>query len=315
MYLLIDARPRANMAAAARRVLITGANKGIGLANVEAILSAHADAFVFLGSRDAARGDAARASLAPELAARCEVVPLDVTSDASVAAAAARVAAHGPLYAALLNSGVAGCGAAETMAVNLAGVKRCVDAFAPLMSGAPDARIAVVSSGVASMFVAKCSPATVAWFLAPHDEAEVLAAAARLAALVDAEDNAALAAAGYFERPADSNRESLAYWASKAMVTSYVMSAARALAPRGIKVNSASPGFISTDLVGALLGSGKSAADMGALPPSRSAPVFERLLFGDVPLGEGHYYGSDAMRSPMHRYRAPFKEPEYDGTS
>ena len=48
------------------------------------------------------------------------------------------------------------------------------------MAGAPDARIAVVSSGVASMFVAKCSPATVAWFLAPHDEAEVLDVALKL---------------------------------------------------------------------------------------------------------------------------------------
>ena len=95
------------------------------------------------------------------------------------------------------------------------------------------------------------------------------------------------------------------------------MSAARALAPRGIKVNSASPGVIDTDLVGALTkataAAGKSAADMGALPPSMSAPVFERLLFGDAS-AEGFYYGSDALRSPMHKYRAPFKEAEFDGS-
>ena len=39
-----------------RRILVTGANKGIGLAIVQAILKNHDDTFVFLGSRDAERG-------------------------------------------------------------------------------------------------------------------------------------------------------------------------------------------------------------------------------------------------------------------
>ena len=39
-----------------RRILVTGANKGIGLALVEAILAQHADTFVYLGARDAGRG-------------------------------------------------------------------------------------------------------------------------------------------------------------------------------------------------------------------------------------------------------------------
>jgi hypothetical protein len=35
------------------------------------------------------------------------------------------------------------------------------------------------------------------------------------------------------------------------------------------------------------------------------------LLFGH-PEGNGRYYGSDALRSPMDRYRAP-GTPAYDG--
>jgi len=39
-----------------KRVLITGANKGIGLATVSAILERHQDVSVLLGARDTARG-------------------------------------------------------------------------------------------------------------------------------------------------------------------------------------------------------------------------------------------------------------------
>ena len=72
---------------------------------------------------------------------------------------------------------------------------------------------------------------------------------------------------------------------------------------------------VDTDLVGSLFGaaSGKTPAEMGALPPARSALVFERLLFGQVVAGA--YYGSDGLRSPVHRYRSPNKDPEYDGVS
>ena len=50
-----------------RRIVVTGANKGIGLAIVEAILTEHADTFVYLGSRDEGRGRAAVAALTRSL--------------------------------------------------------------------------------------------------------------------------------------------------------------------------------------------------------------------------------------------------------
>ena len=37
-----------------------------------------------------------------------------------------------------------------------------------------------------------------------------------------------------------------------------------------------------------------------------------KLLF-EAPRGRGHYFGSDGLRSPMDRYRAP-GSPEYTGS-
>src|SRR6476620_10120083 len=97
-----------------RRILVTGANKGIGLAIVTAILGEHDDTFVLLGSRDAARGRAAVEQLVsehPGWVDRVAFAPLDVASDASVAAAAREVGdRHGrdpePLYAVVNNAGI-----------------------------------------------------------------------------------------------------------------------------------------------------------------------------------------------------------------
>ena len=293
---------------AIRRVLVTGANKGIGFANVAAILAAHADVHVFLGSRDAARGAAARERLPADARERCTVVAIDVQSDESVAAAARAVAVAGPLYGALLNAGVAGASTAATFDTNLLGVARCVAAFAPLLT-AQDARVAVVGSGVGPMFVQKCAAERVSWFRETQSSLEaVLAEAARVRDLVAAGDDAGLASGGYFAR-GEMGEATLAYWASKAFVNAAVQ--ALAVAHPTLRVNGASPGFIETDLVASLVGgSGKSAAEMGALPPERSAAVFERLLCGEVKTG--HYFGSDAERSPVHLYRSP-GSPPYDG--
>ena len=79
---------------AAQRILVTGANKGIGLALVEKILE-RPDTFVYLAARSPARGEEARTGVVarnPSAQGRLAVLELDVTSDESVSAAAARVA-------------------------------------------------------------------------------------------------------------------------------------------------------------------------------------------------------------------------------
>ena len=274
-----------------RRVLVTGANKGIGLAVVEALLAHHADTHVLLGARSVAAGEAARSALtakSPEWAPRLSVIQLDVTSPASVAAAAETVAAGGNLFGLVANAGIASGLPADIIDVNVHGVARSVEAFKAVLGA--QGRLAIVSSGVAPRFVAKCSPARQAWFLAAHPAAEIFAAGDEfLAALAAASSDggAALAAVGFPSPP----EPMAAYGASKALLNAYTLHLA---ASTELEVNACSPGFIATDLTKGFF-AGKTPEEAGALPPSASTAVVEHLLFGAQ--SRGWYYGSDAKRS------------------
>lgn len=76
------------------RFLVTGANKGIGLAIVKGLLQAEKHNFVFLGCRDMGRGLDAVKALTDENAdfkGRVEALKIDVANDESVTQAAASV--------------------------------------------------------------------------------------------------------------------------------------------------------------------------------------------------------------------------------
>ena len=51
---------------------------------------------------------------------------------------------------------------------------------------------------------------------------------------------------------------------------------------------------------------------MGAKTPDEGTVSTMHLLFADGLEGSGHYYGSDAKRSPLDRYRSPGSLP-YEG--
>jgi NAD(P)-dependent dehydrogenase (short-subunit alcohol dehydrogenase family) len=289
-----------------RRILVTGANKGIGLAIVTAILDEHDDTFVFLGSRDPARGQAAREGLVeahPTWAERLEALELDVTSDASVSAAAHRIAARfpaevTPLYAVVNNAGI-GLGSSEPRAVlevNTHGVRRVSEAFLPLLRPS-DGRIVNITSASGPSFVRTCSRQRQRLFVDPEVTWPQLGAFIEEYLSLDGSE--AFAATGLGDGDP--------YGFSKACTNAYTVLLARE--HPNLRINACTPGFIETDLTRPYAESaGKAPKDLGMKPPAAGARAPMFLLFGD-PEGNGRYYGSDAQRSPLDRYRAPGSEP------
>ena len=77
-----------------KRILITGANKGIGLATVKKLLESYSDTYLLLGSRDLTKGKQVLENLLkgnPEFKDRIYLVQIDVEQDDSVNSAAEEV--------------------------------------------------------------------------------------------------------------------------------------------------------------------------------------------------------------------------------
>ncbi len=286
-----------------RSILVTGANKGIGLALASEILRRHADTFVWLGSRSSRRGREAVAGLIAEdraWADRLAMLELDVTSDESVARAKVQVAERGaPLHGVVNNAGIGATGGtlAAVLDVNTLGIHRVCTAFVPLLERS-GGRIVNITSASGPNFVSRCSSAWQTFFVDPSIEWTRLEAfIGECLALGD--DKAATAAKGLDDGEP--------YGLSKACANSYTMILART--HPSLRVNACTPGFIATDMTRPYADSaGKSPQEMGMKPPVAGtvAPMF--LLFGQ-PEGNGRYYGSDAKRSPLDRYRSPGSEP------
>jgi NAD(P)-dependent dehydrogenase (short-subunit alcohol dehydrogenase family) len=188
---------------------ITGANKGLGRETARRLIEQGQT--VLLGARDATAGAAA----AEELGAR--FVQIDVTSDESVAAAAADVGQHeGSVDVLINNAGIhgphgdpaalTGADVLSVLDVNVAGAVRATTAFLPLLRRSPDPVIINVSSAMGSL-------------AATHDPSRP--------------ESAVIAPA---------------YTSSKAALTMLTTQYARALT--GIRVNAADPGYTATDLNG-----------------------------------------------------------------
>jgi NAD(P)-dependent dehydrogenase (short-subunit alcohol dehydrogenase family) len=135
--------------------LITGATRGIGREVARRLVAEGHD--VWIGARDLDRGRTA----ADELGARA--VALDVTDDASVAAAADEIAAAGGLDVLVNNAGISGRLAPveettpedlrEVYETNVLGPVRVTQAFRPLLERSSAPVIVNVSSGMGSIAI------------------------------------------------------------------------------------------------------------------------------------------------------------------
>lgn len=186
---------------------ITGANKGLGRETARRLTElGHT---VIVGARDPERGAAAAAALGARF------VRIDVTDDASVAAAAADVAEHEGAIDVLINnagisgprsdpSALTGADASSVFDVNVFGVIRTTTAFLPLLRRSADPVIVNVSSGMGSLAIT-------------HDPSRV-----------------------------ESTVVSPLYTASKAALTMLTTQYAKAF--KDIRVYAADPGYTATDL-------------------------------------------------------------------
>ena len=226
-----------------RRVLVTGANKGIGFAIAERVLEEAEDTFVFLGARDRDRGEAAAKSLLqayPDRANRVQFIDLDVASDESVRIAATQVRAacgDGGLYGIVNNAGI-GLGSDDlrrVLNVNTRGIKRVCDAFTPLLGDG--GRIVNVTSAAGPNFVSTCSHEKQAVFANPEITWDEMDALMNECEGIDG-DVEAFSSRGL----GDGN----AYGLSKACSNAFTRHLARKN-PQFV-INACTPGFISTDL-------------------------------------------------------------------
>ncbi|NYE23470.1 SDR family oxidoreductase [Pigmentiphaga litoralis] len=196
--------------------LVTGANKGIGKETVR-VLAAQGWT-VYLGSRDAGRGEAAKAELGLG-DSDIRVISLDVTDDASVAATVAQVTSEAGRLDVLINN--AGIGVdmdpvtdvtidamKRTFEVNVYGPVRLTQAMLPLMRAGDAKTIVNLSSELGSLGL--------------H---------------------------GFPDSPYD-KVVPFAYNASKTALNAFTVLLAKQLKGEGFKVNSVSPGYTATDLNG-----------------------------------------------------------------
>lgn len=284
-----------------KNILVTGGNSGIGFALCKLLATgtqpdseyktpAPPTCKVFLGSRSLERGEAAMKTILdefPDAAGKIEVLQIDVTDDASCAAAAAALKEKEVCLYALVNNAGLGLNQAEAadadvhsiLNTNYYGPKRVTEAMMKLIDP-KEGRIVNTSSGGAAMYLKKQNASLKAILSNPDITLDELEKTIKGQAARDD-----LAAKGYGFSKAALNGLTLVY----------------AKAFPHLKVVSLSPGFIDTAMV----------KGWGAkLTPEQGCVSGLVCLFDEVT--SGYFYGSDGVRSPFTMTRDPGM-PAYEG--
>jgi len=277
---------------APKRVLVTGGNKGIGLAICKKLLEDHSDVHVILGSRDAGRGEVAIKSLSQIAPNRIELAIIDTSNDDSVKAAATSICGSQDrqLYGIINNAGIGfGNSFKDTINTNYFGPRRVCDAFEPFLTR-PGGRVVNIASASGPNFVSRCEDQDLVDKLSQPMKFQDEGGIAKVDEL----------ASSYYSLTDYGNE---AYGVSKALLNAFtVLYAAQ---KSDLIVNSCSPGYILTDMTRGMGAS--NSPEKGTVAPIHLLLSEEMKNFPT-----GRYYGSDAVRSPLGFYRGP-GEPAYEG--
>jgi NAD(P)-dependent dehydrogenase (short-subunit alcohol dehydrogenase family) len=238
-----------------QHVLITGANKSIGLETARQL--AEQGYFVYLGCRDLAKGQQAVAHLAEAGLPHVEAIQLDVCDQASIQAAKHTIREKTPVLDVLINNaGILGempqnastTGTAQLREVfdtNFFGTIDVTQAFLDLLEQAPVPVIVNITSGLASLTL-QSDPT---WVHAPYKLA--------------------------------------AYGPSKTALNAYTVFLAYELQAKGFKVNAVDPGQTATDFTrhqgGAVTDAARFVAQYAVL--GADGPT-GRYFSRDAPVGE-----------------------------
>ncbi|EJK75475.1 hypothetical protein THAOC_02800 [Thalassiosira oceanica] len=281
-----------------------GANSGIGLALTKQLVRDHG-CHVYLGSRNAQRGAAAvdQVKKSSGGGGSVELLQIDVSSDESVVKAARELSGRlgeGNHLDAIVNNAGTGfrlgllfffsrasttrsknrltiilslwfsshnASPAEILDTNARGPGRVVDSFLPMLK--KNGRIVNVGSGAGPMyFDILATREEKLKFTRPMSRDDV-----------ESEIRSIESSGDGFE----------AYAGSKALLACYTMHLAESHGPSGLTVSAITPGFIATSMTSGM-GASKS--------PDEGTVSIKRCLFDDLP-GNGYFYGSDGLRSPL----------------
>jgi NAD(P)-dependent dehydrogenase (short-subunit alcohol dehydrogenase family) len=203
-----------------KSVLITGANKGIGLATTKELLQRRC--FVYLGSRSIQKGQEVVEELKRKGLYHVQAIPLDVTDNQSVSHALEIVAEKTQHLDVLINNAGINGGAPpytaisatpeqfrEAFETNIIGVASVTQAFLPLLKKSSQPRIVNVSTSVGSLSL-QSDPT---W-------------------------------------PAYNYAKYAVYASSKAALNMYTVHLAYELRDTAFKVNAVCPGYTKTDFTG-----------------------------------------------------------------
>lgn len=200
-----------------KTVLITGANKSIGFETARQL--GRAGYRIWLGCRDTGRGQAAADTLTDE-GLDVRLLEINVADDASVAAAAARVQVQdGRLDVLINNAGIPGQSLADTSLQPLEDIRQVYETNVFGVIRVTQAFLPLLKAAApATIVMVSSGLGSLAWTTDPenfHSKVNILG-----------------------------------YNSSKSALNAVTVSFAKALAPHGIRVDCADPGYTATDFNG-----------------------------------------------------------------